>query len=297
VPTSSPSTFGLSTHLFHGVRLNRSHLEQMAAHGFDLVELFATRTHLDYHDAASVTRVHSWMHALGLRAWSMHAPITESFVNGEWGRPFSTAASDGPARAVAIAETTAAVKAARDLGCAVLVVHLGLPRPQPVPRGDNDAGAARRSLEPIAEACEAAGVQLALEVIPNELSTADAIFEWLEGDLDLRGAGACLDVGHAHLTGGAPEAAELLSGHIVTTHIHDNQGTSDDHLIPFDGTIDWPATLMALSKVGYAGPLMLELPDHGDAGATLARAVSARRRIQAILDDLATPFGFEEGEP
>jgi hypothetical protein len=51
---------------------------------------------------------------------------------------------------------------------------------------------------------------------------------------------------------------------------------------------------MALSKVGYGGPLMLELPDHGNAAAVLERAVSARRRIQAILDDLASPFGFEE---
>jgi sugar phosphate isomerase/epimerase len=296
VLTSSLS-FGISTHLVHGVRLDRRHLEQMAAHGFDTVELFATRTHLDYHSATAVARLGSWLQSLGLRAWSMHAPITESFVGGEWGRPYSTAASDAAIRAEAIAETTTAVKAARDLGCGVIVLHLGLPRSQPVPRGDNDAAAARRSLEPIVEACETTGVQLALEVIPNELSTAGAIVEWLEGDLDLGGAGACLDLGHAHLTGGAPEAAELLSGHIVTTHVHDNRGKSDDHLVPFDGTIDWPATLMALSKVGYTGPWIFELPDHGDAAATLARAVSARRRIQAILDDLATPFGFEEGEP
>jgi hypothetical protein len=47
-------------------------------------------------------------------------------------------------------------------------------------------------------------------------------------------------------------------------------------------------------KVGYAGPLMLELPDHGDAARTLAGAVAARARIQAILDELRAPFPFEE---
>jgi sugar phosphate isomerase/epimerase len=64
--------------------------------------------------------------------------------------------------------------------------------------------------------------------------------------------------------------------------------------VPFEGTIDWAATMMAFSKVGYAGPLMFELPDHGNADAVLAAAVRARRRIGAILDDLAEPFAFEE---
>jgi hypothetical protein len=37
---------------------------------------------------------------------------------------------------------------------------------------------------------------------------------------------------------------------------------------------------------------VFELPDHGDANATLERAVGARRRIQGILDDLSQPFEF-----
>jgi sugar phosphate isomerase/epimerase len=286
--------FGLSTHLFHNTQLERRHLELIAAHGFDWVEIFATRTHVDYGDARRVAEVREWLTRLNLHAWSLHAPITTSFANGAWGRAYSTASPDADVRQEAIAETLTAIGAARDLGCSTIVLHLGLPDGQPIPPGDNDAGAARRSLEPIAEACTAHDVQLALEVIPNRLSTASAIFEWLEGDLDLGRAGACLDVGHANLTGGAPEAVELLSGHIVTTHIHDNRGRADDHLVPFEGNIDWPATVMALSKIGYGGPLMLELPDHGDAAATLRRAVAARARIQAILDDLAAPFGFEE---
>ena len=34
--------FGVSTHLFHGQRLAREHLLEIAAHGFDTVEVFAT---------------------------------------------------------------------------------------------------------------------------------------------------------------------------------------------------------------------------------------------------------------
>jgi sugar phosphate isomerase/epimerase len=292
--TTSPSRFGLSTHLFHGERLTEHHLARVASHGFPLVEVFATRSHFDYHDPHAVADVRRWMESYHLTAWSVHAPICESFVAGVWGRAYSNATTDAAGRKEAVDETRAAVGAARDLGCSVIVLHLGLPRGQPIPLGDNDARALSRSLEPIADACTSAGVRLALEVIPNDLAVPDALLDWLEGDLELGDAAVCLDVGHAHLVGGSPEAAEVLSGHVITTHIHDNRGASDDHLVPFAGTIDWPATLTALFKIGYAGPLVFELPDHGNADRVLERAVAARGRLQAILDDLETPMGFED---
>ena len=293
--TTNPSRFGLSTHLFHGERLTERHLARMSSHGFPLLEVFATRTHFDYHNPNAVAEARRWIDACGLTAWSLHAPICDSFVGGVWGRAYSNATTNAAGRKEAVDETHTAISAARDLGCSVVVLHLGLPQGQPIPVGDNDARALSRSLEPIAEACTSAGVRLALEVIPNDLAVPGALLDWLEGDLELGDAAVCLDVGHAHLVGGSPEAAEVLSGHVITTHIHDNTGTSDDHLVPFAGSIDWPATMTALFKIGYAGPLVFELPDHGNADRVLQQAVAARGRLQAILDDLDSPMGFDEG--
>jgi sugar phosphate isomerase/epimerase len=282
--------FGLSTHLFHGERLGRRQLELVRAHGFDLVEIFATRTHVDYHDARAVDDLARALADLGLSVNSVHGPICESFSDGIWGRAYSNASSQPARREEAVAETRAAFDAARRLSATYLVVHLGLPRFQDIPAGDNDPGAARRSLEALAEAATASRVRLALEVMPNPLSTPDALVRVLE-DLELD-AGICLDFGHAHLQGGAPEASEALSGHVITTHVHDNAGALDNHLVPFEGTIDWAATLMAMSKVGYTGPLVFEVADHGDAAGVLTRTVRARARLQAILDDLAEPIEF-----
>ena len=284
--------FGISTHLVHGERLERRHVDDIAARGFELIEIFATRTHVDYHDARAIADVRAWLDAAHLEAWSLHAPITEGFVAGGWGRAYSNASPDAAIRQEAVDETRAAIRAAGQLGCSHVVLHLGIPRGQPIPAGDNDAGAVARSIEPIASACQQAGVGLALELIPNDLSTAPALLRWLDSDLDLGPVGACLDTGHAHLTGGAPEAIEQLSGYITTSHVHDNRGTTDDHLVPFDGTLDWPATLMAFAKIGYTGPYILELPAHDDAARTLERAVKARERIRAILKDLEQPFDF-----
>jgi sugar phosphate isomerase/epimerase len=286
-------TFGLSTHLFHGQRLARPHLETIKSHGFDLVEVFATRTHFDYRDRSRVAELRGWLRDLGLAAGSMHAPICDAFRGGQWGRAFSNASSSAASRQEAIDETTAALDAARGLGCAFAVLHLGLPRGQKIPPGDNDPSAMRKSLEAIAQAAAASGVRLAIEVIPNELSTPAALADLLGGDLEIGDTGICLDFGHAHMLSGTVEAAEILAGHLVTTHLHDNNGRSDDHLVPFAGTIDWPTTLMAMRKVGYAGPLVFEVADQGDAASVLTRTVGARRRLQAILDDLARPLDFQ----
>jgi sugar phosphate isomerase/epimerase len=286
--------FGLSTHLFHGERLERRHLEAVAGAGFAEVELFATRTHLDYHDRARVHEVRAWLEELGLSAASMHGPICESFSDGTWGRAFSIASADPERRREGLDQMGAALDAARVLGCTAMVVHLGLPDGQPVPPGDNDARALGRSLETLVAMAGDAGVRLALELIPNSLSTAGRLADLLDGDLDLGATGLCLDLGHAHLMGGVADAAERLGGSIITTHVHDNNGRDDSHLVPFQGTIHWPAALAALWKVGYEGALVFEVADRGDAGTVLGRTIGARDRLQAILDDLAAPLTFAE---
>jgi len=288
------ATFGLSTHLFHGDRLERSHLETIKAHGFDLVELFATRTHVDYHDGRYLDGLAHALDATGVRAVSLHAPICESYVGGVWGRGYSNAMSESARRLEAVEETRVALGAAKRLGCEFVVLHLGTPVTQDVPAGDNDRGAVRRSLETLGEASAAIGVPLALEVLPNDLSDPDVLLQYFD-EIELAGAGVCLDFGHANLRDGAPEAAETLSGHVVTTHVHDNKGTLDNHLVPFEGTIDWARTLTAMWKIGYAGRFMFEVADHGDALGVLRRTVSARTRLQAILDGLSEPLAFDEG--
>ena len=86
-------TFGISTHLFHGERLDRRHLETLKAHGFDLIEVFATRTHVDYRDRTRVAELATWTRDLGMSVHSIHAPICDGFRHGQWGRAFSNASS------------------------------------------------------------------------------------------------------------------------------------------------------------------------------------------------------------
>lgn len=275
------SGFGISTHLFHGERLARAHLAAVAGHGFAALEVYATRTHFDYHDRAAAEALGEWLASTGLRLHSVHAPTTTGFVGGRWGETLTIAAPDDRQRQLAVAETISALELAAVVPFNHLVIHLGVPSAEP---SANSRAAVTRSLEQIVEAAQPVGVTLALELIPNPLSVAPRLVQWLEDDLDLGGAGICLDVGHAHLVGDAMEAVETCSGHIVTTHLHDNGGQRDDHLVPGRGTIDWDGTMMAFQKVGYDGALVFELAPAADWAGVLERAAAARVRLTRLLE-------------
>ncbi len=272
--------FGISTHLFHNHRLTRDHLVHIAAHGFESVELFATRSHFDYRSDEAVAELVEWLSDTRLSVHSMHAPIMERMEKGRWVSAFSNAASDESRRKAAVAETEAALAVASRIPFQYLVLHLGVPAGQQPSASDNQAQTARRSVEEIAAAAARVNVRVAVEVIPNALSDAATLARLLEDELEGLDVGVCLDYGHAHLMGDLGEAIEELSGHLWTTHVHDNHGKKDDHLTPYAGTIDWDAAMMETQKIGYDGVLMFEVDDSGDPVDVLRRCAKARERLE-----------------
>jgi sugar phosphate isomerase/epimerase len=269
----------VSTHLFHESRLCRDHLVYIAAHHFDAVEVFATRAHFDYHDARAIAQLGEWLSDTRLTLHSMHAPIVDAMKGGTWVGSFSNASANEQRRKAAIAETQAALQVAATLPYRFLVVHLGTPPVERTPR-DNEWDAARRSVEEIAGLAAAVNVTVALEVIPNSLSSAASLVRFIEEDLEGLDVGICLDYGHAHIMGDLAETIETLSGHLVTTHVHDNRGTQDDHLVPYAGSINWDTAIMETQKIGYDDALMFEVADTGDPLDVLRRSAKARERLE-----------------
>lgn len=274
--------FGISTHLYHQQRLRREHLADIAGHGFDAIELFALKGHFDYHDEGAIADLKGWLADTGLTLHSIHSPIFDELKPGAPRRMFSTAHRQEPERALTLRETELALGVAREIPTGYLVVHLGVPA-DIAEASDNDSGAAQRTLEAIDALATPLGVRVAAEVIPNTLSSATKLAEMLENDVELPHAGVCLDFGHAHIMGDLIDAIDVISGHLITTHVHDNGGRSDDHLMPFQGTIDWPTAMMSVQKIGYDGMLLLELAGSRAPGAVLADAARVRRRFQQML--------------
>ena len=176
---------GVSTHLYHGTSgSTRDHLLEIAAHGFEAVELFATRTHFDYHNPpASPTCSSGWPR----RGSSCTACTRRS--RGLRRRPLGHAArspAPTPTRGrSAVAETERALHIARRIpvrGARRRTwAFRGADRRR---RASNSRDAARRSIEELPRLAEPLGVRIAVEVIPNELSRAGSLVHFVEEDLD-----------------------------------------------------------------------------------------------------------------
>ena len=274
--------FGISTHLYHDRRLELDHLAEIAGYGFDAIELFATRSHFDYRDTGSVEQLGQWLSETGLTLESVHAPITDRFGAGDkWAATYSTALTDNAGRQLAVREAEAALQIASTLPFKTLVVHLGTPASKNNP-GDNNRTSAARSAEEICRIADPLGVRVALEVIPNSISTPSSLVALLES-LDAPHAGICMDFGHAFLGGDVPDAIETAAEHLIATHVHDNHGRGDDHLVPYQGAIDWDAALVTMLKIGYEGMYLMELANTGSPAAVLEDARRARQRFEKAL--------------
>ena len=76
------------------------------------------------------------------------------------------------------------------------------------------------------------------------------------------GFGTTFDIGHAHHSGVPPERfIELLGHKIEAVHLHDNNGTHDEHLAPGRGSVDFGGVLCQLDFCGTYVLEMKTLPD------------------------------------
>lgn len=78
--------------------------------------------------------------------------------------------------------------------------------------------------------------------------------------------GFCWDVGHEYGFSKDIRFMERFGERAVALHIHDNRCifNMDDHLIPFDGKIDFDVVAKTIAKSGYNGTLMMEITKNAE---------------------------------
>ena len=153
---------------------------------------------------------------------------------------------------------------------------------------------AAQTVAEIAEQCKRLRIGFVLENMLGHLflgQIEDML--WIFGAADTINVGACLDTGHAYLSGSLHQVMHKLSGHLKVIHANDNRGKEDDHLPPGLGKIDWRDTLDKLANIGFSGGFILELSGEGNRPPTviLQDARRARSMLRCIQRDiaLATP--------
>ncbi len=158
-----------------------------------------------------------------------------------------------------------AIESASILGAENIIVH-ALTVPKGVDFVDYNIEY-YRSLIPY---CEKFGVHAAVENLFKRDEKRKCLIGKLGSPEELKGIVerinspwivACVDVGHASLTGCEPEEfiAGMNSKILKSLHIQDNDYISDRHVLPYMGELNWEAIMTALKNVGYEGDLTFEI--------------------------------------
>lgn len=227
---------GISTHVFLQQRLHPGLLDAMHQGGAQAIEIFAVRHHFDYADRSIVRDIAAWFRSNDVAA-TLHQPL---YADAEWSRHVAPTLNlidpEKSRRIDAMDEVKRAIESAEQIPFRSITLHLGL---KDEPWNTRALENSLTAIEHLNAFARPLGVKLLLENLQNEVTTPEHLLEILRvGHFD--NVGITLDVGHAHLSDGGIDAAfELLKPRIAELHLHDNQGTKDDHLWPGSGKIDW----------------------------------------------------------
>jgi sugar phosphate isomerase/epimerase len=254
----------LSTHLFVNHRLTTALLSRIHQAGIPGVEIFCARQHLDYRDKAQITELGHWFRDSELKLHSLHSPMYNDEI---WGRsgPHAVITITEPVKAQRlhmVDEIKRAIEIAEVIPFRYLIQHIGVGEEEFDMR---KVDAAFSALEELRMFASQRGVEILLENIPNELSSAERLLQFEE--LTHLRMNYVFDTGHAHMKEGVEPAFELMKERIRSTHVHDNDGKQDTHLFPIlgeGGTIDWKNTMRIFRARNNQFPLVLELKERPD---------------------------------
>ena len=223
------------------------------------------------------TTLLGWLRESGMKIFECH---------GLWSIAYDLNITDRPRRRAMIAEHKLCMEYAADLGCRTYVMHIGA---FDCYYKDTTLEEMRRlaveSLEKLIPAAEKLGIIIAIENSFEPSNTPDEVLYFLNY-FNTPVLGCCFDTGHANIMAKTPgkdpakyasymnvcwkngvveeaDAFGKLAPHIVTCHLHDNDGYGDAHNLPGTGTIDWKTLIPALKNC----PRIVSMQNETSAGA------------------------------
>ena len=283
----------LSTYPFVSRKLTPELLGQISGAGFQALEIFFSRGHFDYTTKSEIQAMAGALEANHLKLLSIHAPNSRDLsATREGGTPLSICEVERVRRIDAMDEFKRALDVAGDLPFQRMVLHMGGSRETADPRKRD---AAFSSLEHLILHARHVGVTITVENTTSEMGEPAYLRAFVD-ETRLYGLRFNFDIGHANLTDIIPGsghssrilcAFEPLRDSLGAVHLHDNHGEKDEHLPPYEGSIDWPTAISMLKTAPNAAtlPVTLELkektgPEAPSAAELLASARASLDRFE-----------------
>ena len=246
-------------------------LSLLRASGFDsfFTDYYFDETILERYAEAAVKS--------GIQWESMHAPFEAPLrINSIW--------EEGAQGDTMLEGLIKCVRACHRFGVRVAVIHLSSGRHPPCV---SDIG--RERLDKLVEEAVHLDVTLGFENL-RKLANLAFVLELYDEVPQVR---FCWDVGHEACFTPGKQFMPLFGDKLAFTHIHDNMCVynGDDHMIPFEGTIDFDRVTRQLRDSGFMGTLSLELLPHASGryegiapDEYYARVYAAACRLRDMVD-------------
>jgi sugar phosphate isomerase/epimerase len=216
----------------------RPYLTRIAAAGFTHVHWCHHWSSDFLYSHAEIAAIRAWLAERGLRVLDIHASA---------GREKAWDSPEEHERLAGVELVENRLQMAADLGADAIVLHASAARP---------LASQRRSLGALEPAVRRLGVRIALENLPREgFARLDDLFALFPPDV----LGLCYDCGHGNIGCDSTEDLSRLGPRLAVLHLHDNDGTGDQHRIPFTGTVPWPRVMAAIAASAYRKCVSMEL--------------------------------------
>ncbi len=214
-----------------------------------------------------IAQIGRWLAEYGLKLLDLHAPI---------GPEKNWAAAKEWERQAGVDLVCNRIEMTARLGGDAVIMHLpNAPGWEPL----------RRSLDELEDDARRYGVRIALE--NGSLPT---IAGWL-AEYSPDYLGLCYDSGHGNLVPDGLDQLDRLKDRLIAVHLHDNDGTADQHNLIFTGTVDWARLARILAGSAYRKPISSESnmghAGIGDETIFLKKAWEAGERLTTMVKEVA----------
>lgn len=236
-------TFAISSWLYADRTLDIA-LQDFRKAGFEYVELWANKMHLDPRYMADFPGTLRMIEKSGVKIHSIHAPFHDMYIGSR----------DDQKLAESEKHLLTTLEYASSLGAPIVVVH---PLTFELRTGSgSDVERTVDLLQRLADRAETLGLTVAVENLPVAPPAYTSISGLIELFPDAR-IGICLDVAHSFLNHlDIINEIELASSRLVSCHLSNNDGIRDSHDTIYNGLIDMDSVLDKLAEYPNVMPVL-----------------------------------------
>ncbi len=222
------------------------YLRRIADAGFSHVH-WAYHYHTDFiYSRYEIDQIAAWLDAFGLRLLDLHASC------GVEKKYYSLREYE---RLAGVELVRNRIEMAARLGGRVVILHIP-GEPEEEPQRGLFRSQVQKSMDALQRHAADNGVRIAME----NLDRANVRhLKRLFAQYDPSFLGFCYDSGHGNLYDRALTDLEAFKDRLIAVHLHDNDGSGDQHLPLFTGTVDWERLAAVLARSAYDRCVSMEL--------------------------------------